>query len=202
MHVLALLLALTVARPRLRDLGVAIGTLPTGTQNAITDVAGVRVGHATLIRGDNIRTGVTAILPHGGNLFQEKVPGAVFVGNGFGKIIGTTQIAALFAGISRDGVAMVSGMFRGLSREDAARFSFLLATPVILAAGLLKIPDLFGPLGDGIHGQVLAGSIASFVAAYLAVRFLTRYFHTRTLMPFAIYCGVAGTASLVWLLVR
>ncbi|HEX9493949.1 MAG TPA: P1 family peptidase, partial [Thermoanaerobaculia bacterium] len=84
-----------MARPRARDLGVTIGALPTGPLNAITDVAGVRVGHATLIRGDNVRTGVTAILPHGGNLFQEKVSGAVFVGNGFGKIIGTTQIEEL-----------------------------------------------------------------------------------------------------------
>jgi undecaprenyl-diphosphatase len=73
---------------------------------------------------------------------------------------------------------------------------------VILAAGVLKIPDLFGPLGDGIHGQVIAGSIASFVSAYFAVRFLTRYFHTRTLIPFAIYCTAAGTASLIWLTVR
>ena len=95
MHTLALLLALTMARPRARDLGIQIGAMPTGPLNAITDVAGVRVGHATLIRGDNIRTGVTAILPHGGNLFQEKVPAAVFVGNGFGKIIGTTQIEEL-----------------------------------------------------------------------------------------------------------
>ncbi|HJT16843.1 MAG TPA: P1 family peptidase [Thermoanaerobaculia bacterium] len=95
MHALILFLAVAMTRPRLRDLGVAIGTLPPGPLNAITDVEGVRVGHATLIRGDNIRTGVTAILPHGGNLFQEKVPGAVFVGNGFGKIIGTTQIEEL-----------------------------------------------------------------------------------------------------------
>jgi D-aminopeptidase len=82
-------------RPRLRDLGVTIGILPTGPLNAITDVDGVRVGQVTLLRGENIRTGVTAILPHGGNLFQEKVPGAVFVGNGFGKIMGTTQIEEL-----------------------------------------------------------------------------------------------------------
>jgi undecaprenyl-diphosphatase len=97
---------------------------------------------------------------------------------------------------------MVAGLLRGLSHEDAARFSFLLATPVILAAGLLKIPDLFGPLGQGIGGQVLAGSIASFVSAYLAVRFLTRYFQTRTLTPFAIYCTLAGIGSLVWLTIR
>ena len=95
MHALAILIALALTRPRLRDLGVAIGTIPTGPLNAITDVEGVRVGHATLIRGENVRTGVTAILPHSGNLFQEKVPAAIFVGNGFGKIIGTTQIEEL-----------------------------------------------------------------------------------------------------------
>src|SRR5437870_3859883 len=83
------------ARPRARDAGVTPGVLPPGPLNAITDVAGVRVGHTTVVRGDTIRTGVTAVLPHGGNLFQQKVPGAVFVGNGFGKIMGTTQVEEL-----------------------------------------------------------------------------------------------------------
>jgi D-aminopeptidase len=82
-------------RPRARDLGVVVGILPTGKNNAITDVAGVRVGHSALTRGDNVRTGVTAILPHSGNLFQEKVPAAIFVGNGFGKLIGSTQVNEL-----------------------------------------------------------------------------------------------------------
>ncbi|MEV6849097.1 undecaprenyl-diphosphate phosphatase [Actinoplanes sp. NPDC051411] len=115
--------------------------------------------------------------------------------------IGCAQILALLPGISRSGATMGAGLLKGLSHEDAARFSFLLATPVILAAGVLKLPDLFGPLGAGIHGQVLAGSLASFIAAYLAVRFLTRYFERRTLTPFAIYCIVAGLGSLVWLTV-
>jgi undecaprenyl-diphosphatase len=118
---------------------------------------------------------------------------------GRGTLIGSAQILALLPGISRSGTAMVAGLLRGLSHEDAARFSFLLATPVILAAGALKVPDLFGPLGAGIHGQVLAGSIASFLSAYLAVRYLTRYFQTRTLIPFAIYCALAGAGSLAWL---
>jgi D-aminopeptidase len=82
-------------RPRTRDLGINVGILPTGRLNAITDVAGVRVGHTTLVKGDNVRTGVTAILPHSGNLFQEKVPGAIFVGNGFGKLMGSTQVDEL-----------------------------------------------------------------------------------------------------------
>lgn len=119
-----------------------------------------------------------------------------------GVVIGCAQILALLPGISRSGITMVAGLWRGLSHEEAARFSFLLATPIILAAGVLKIPDLFGPLGTGIHGQVLAGSLASFVCAYLAVRFLTRYFQTRTLKPFAIYCVLAGAASLAWLILR
>lgn len=121
---------------------------------------------------------------------------------GRGVLIGAAQILALLPGISRSGITIVAGLWRGLSHEDAARFSFLLATPIILAAGLYKIPELFGPLGAGIQGQVVAGSVASFVSAYLAVRYLTRYFQTRTLTPFAIYCALAGAGSLVWLMLR
>jgi undecaprenyl-diphosphatase len=117
-------------------------------------------------------------------------------------VIGLSQILALLAGISRDGVVMVTGMFRGLSRQDAARFSFLLSTPVILAAGVLKLPDLTGPLGKGIHGQVIVGSVLSGVGAYLSVRFLMKYFQTRTLTPFAVYCVVVGLASIIYLSVK
>ena len=92
-----------------------------------------------------------------------------------------------------------AGMFRGLSREDAARFAFLLATPVILAAGVLKVPDLIGPLANGIRGQILVGSIVSGIGAYVSVRFLMKYFKTRTLTPFAIYCLVAGLGSFIYL---
>jgi undecaprenyl-diphosphatase len=90
-------------------------------------------------------------------------------------------------------------MCRGLSREDAARFAFLLATPVILAAGALKVPDLAGPLGHGIRGQIIFGSVLSGIGAYLAVRFLLRYLRTRTLTPFGIYCVIAGVACLAYL---
>ena len=114
-------------------------------------------------------------------------------------VVGSAQILALLAGISRDGVTMVAGMARGLSREDAARFAFLLATPVILAAGALKIPDLLGPLGNGIRGQILLGSVASGVGAYLSVRFLLRYLRTRTLTPFGVYCLIAGLACVLYL---
>ena len=92
---------------------------------------------------------------------------------------------------------MVAGLLRGLDHEEAARFSFLLATPVIFAAGVYKLPDLLGPLGNGIRGQVVVGSIVAGVCAYLAIRFLTRFFHTRTLTPFAIYCLIAGVASII-----
>ena len=88
-------LAQNAARPRARDAGVIVGVLPTGPLNAITDVAGVSVGHTTLNQGADVRTGVTAILPHGGNLFREKVPGAVFIGNAFGKLAGSTQVNEL-----------------------------------------------------------------------------------------------------------
>jgi undecaprenyl-diphosphatase len=117
-------------------------------------------------------------------------------------LIGAAQIAALAPGISRSGSAMVAGLVKGLSHADAARFSFLLATPVILAAGLLKVGDLAGPLGDGIRPQILVGSLLSGIGAYVSVRYLTRYFETRSLRPFGIYCIVAGLACLVWFWLR
>ena len=124
------------------------------------------------------------------------------VGVGTALLVGSAQILALLPGISRSGVSMVGGLVRGLSHEDAARFSFLLATPVIMAAGVLKLPDLAGPLGAGIRGQVLVGSIVSGLGAYAAVRWLTRWFTTRTLTPFGIYCLLAGAVGLVVLAVR
>jgi undecaprenyl-diphosphatase len=121
-----------------------------------------------------------------------------------GTILGAMQILALLPGISRDGIVMVTGMFRGLSRQDAARFSFLLSAPVIFAAGMLKISDLFGPLGNGIRGQALFGALLSGIGAYVALRFLVRYLSNsaRTLMPFAIYCLVVGIGSAVYLSVK
>jgi undecaprenyl-diphosphatase len=112
-------------------------------------------------------------------------------------VIGVAQIGALFAGVSRSGITMVAGLLRGLDHEDAARFSFLLATPIILAAGIYKVPDLAGHLGDGIRGQALVGSIFAGLAAYVSVRFLMRFFRSQNLMPFAIYCLVFGIASMI-----
>jgi len=112
-------------------------------------------------------------------------------------VIGIAQVAALFAGISRSGITMVAGLARGLDHEDAARFSFLLATPIILAAGVYKLPDLLGPLGDGVRGQAVVGSLFAGVAAYISVRFLVRFFETRNLLPFAVYCLVVGALCVV-----
>ncbi|MDQ6687196.1 MAG: undecaprenyl-diphosphate phosphatase [Actinomycetota bacterium] len=117
-------------------------------------------------------------------------------------LIGSAQILALAPGISRSGIATAAGMGTGLKREDALRFSFLLATPVILAAGVLKLPDLFGPLGNGNRPQILFGSVLAGIGAYLSVRFLTRYVHTNSLRPFGIYCLVAGAACMVLFAVR
>lgn len=106
-------------------------------------------------------------------------------------LIGLAQSFALFPGISRSGITMVAGMSIGLSHESAARFSFLLATPIILAAGLLEIPKLFGA-GTQTLALALVGGVIAGVAAYLSVRFLMRYFETKSLDPFAYYCIGAG----------
>ncbi|HVY96844.1 MAG TPA: undecaprenyl-diphosphate phosphatase [Solirubrobacterales bacterium] len=108
--------------------------------------------------------------------------------------IGTAQAAALIPGISRSGVTMGGGLLVGLSNEDAARFAFLLATPIIGAAGVLKLPELLGSAGDGVRGQALVGALAAALTTYLAVRFLLRFFETNRLTPFGVYCLVAGIA--------
>lgn len=112
--------------------------------------------------------------------------------------VGTSQILALFAGISRSGVTMVGGLLRGLDHEDSATFAFLLATPVILLAGLYELPKLLGPLGDGIRSQALVGALCAGVASYLSARFLTKFFTTHTLTPFAIYSLVAGLGCVAY----
>jgi undecaprenyl-diphosphatase len=106
--------------------------------------------------------------------------------------IGTAQAAALIPGISRSGITMGGGLIVGLSNEDAARFAFLLATPIIAAAGFLKLPELFGSAGDGVRGQALVGALAAALTTYLAVKFLLRFFKTNRLTPFGIYCIAAG----------
>lgn len=117
-------------------------------------------------------------------------------------IIGVAQIGALFAGISRSGITMISGLYSGLNHEDAARFSFLLATPIIFGAGIIKLPDFFSHLDNGVRGQILVGGLVAGVAAYLTVRFLDKYFRDKTLRPFGIYCICASLAMLLLGLTR
>src|SRR4051794_31374021 len=112
--------------------------------------------------------------------------------------VGAAQAIALIPGFSRSGATMGGGLLVGLSNKDAARFAFLLATPIIGAAALLKLPYLLGSHGDGVRGQALVASLCSALSAYLAVRFLMRFFETNTLMPFAIYCFAAGLGCLIY----
>jgi undecaprenyl-diphosphatase len=112
--------------------------------------------------------------------------------------VGTAQSAALLPGISRSGVTMGGALFVGLTHEDAARYAFLLATPIIGAAAVLKLPDLFGHTGDGVRGQALAGALFAAVGAWFSVRFLMRYFETNRLTPFAFYCLLAGVGCLIY----
>jgi undecaprenyl-diphosphatase len=112
--------------------------------------------------------------------------------------VGAAQAIALIPGFSRSGAAMGGGLLVGLSHKDAARFAFLLATPLILAAAVLKLPELAGPEGNGVRGQALVGALCAALTAWLSVRFLMRYFETGTLMPFAIYCGCAGVACAIY----
>ena len=113
-------------------------------------------------------------------------------------ILGVAQSGGLIAGISRDGMVMAGGLARGLDNADAARISFLLATPIILAAGVYKLPDLTGHLGDGIRGYALLAAVAAAVTAVFTVHFLTRYFKRGNLNPFAIYCVAFGLAMVIY----
>jgi len=113
-------------------------------------------------------------------------------------LVGSLQALALIPGISRSGVTMGGGLLVGLSHKDAARFAFLLATPIIGAAAVLKLPELAGPDGRGVRGPALVGALCSAVTAYLAIRFLMRFFETRTLVPFAVYCLAAGAACAIY----
>jgi D-aminopeptidase len=132
-----------VSRPRASDLGLKVGVLPTGPLDAITDVAGVEVGQTTIIRGDNIRTGVTAVLPHPGNLYREKVPGAIFVGNGFGKLAGSTQIEEM--GDIETPILLTSTT--SVPRVADALISYMLALPG--NEDVLSINPVVGETNDG-----------------------------------------------------
>ena len=120
------------------------------------------------------------------------------VGWGEAAGVGAAQSIALIPGFSRSGAAIGGGLLVGLSHKDAARFAFLLATPIILAAAVLKLPELAGTQGNGVRGQAVVGALCAALTAYLSVRFLMRYFETRTLIPFAIYCLCAGIACAIY----
>ena len=135
-------------RPRAREVGVVVGVLPTGPLNAITDISGVAVGHTTLIRGDNIRTGVTAILPHNGNLFREKVPGAVFIGNAFGKLAGSTQVNEL--GEIETPIMLTSTL--NVPRVADATIDYMLALPG--NEDVQSINPLVGETNDGYLNDI------------------------------------------------
>src|SRR4029079_1924232 len=113
-------------------------------------------------------------------------------------LVGTAQALALIPGFSRSGATMGGGLLVGLSNKDAARFAFLLATPIIGAAAILKLPELFGSAGDGVRGQALVVALCAAVTAYFAVRFLMRFFETQTLVPFAVYCFLAGLGATIY----
>jgi len=134
----------TDPRRRIRDLGLSPGVLPTGPLNAITDVAGVRVGHATLVEGDAIRTGVTAILPHGDNLFQDRVPAGLAVGNGFGKLAGATQLVEL--GELETPILLTNTL--AVSRAADALISYTLAQPG--NAEVRSVNPVVGECNDGM----------------------------------------------------
>ncbi len=142
-------------RPRARDLGIRVGSLPTGPLNAITDVAGVAVGHTTIIRGDDVRTGVTAVLPHTGNLFRDKVPGAVFVGNGFGKLSGSTQVNEL--GEIETPILLTSTL--SVPRVADALLDYMLALPG--NEGVVSVNPLVAETNDGQLNDIRGRHVGS-----------------------------------------
>src|ERR1700693_4609213 len=146
--------ATPIARPRASDLGLKVGILPSGPLNAITDVAGVEVGHTTIIRGDDGRTGVTAIVPHPGNLYREKVPGAVFVGNGFGKLAGSTQVEEM--GDIETPILLTSTTSVPLVAD--ALISYMLALPG--NEDVLSINPVVGETNDGYLSDIRGRHIA------------------------------------------
>jgi undecaprenyl-diphosphatase len=141
-----------------------------------------------LLAAEHWRRG--APVRHDSRLSDERLATELSVGKSIG--IGVGQALALLPGFSRSGAAMAGGLRAGLSNEDAARFSFLLATPLIGLAAVYKLPDLLGPQGDGVRGPALVGALCAGVTAYFSVKFLVRFFETNRLTPFAYYCLGAG----------
>jgi undecaprenyl-diphosphatase len=202
----------------LRDRGIAehdtdaklgwllvIGTIPAG-------ILGLLLEHALRDVFASARSAAFFLMLNGVMLFgaevlrrrapqtdtDEDIRVAKQVGYPQAFLVGAAQALALIPGFSRSGATMGGGLLVGLSHKDAARFAFLLATPIIGAAALLKLPELFGSQGDGIRGQALVASFCSAATAYVSVRFLMRYFETRTLIPFAVWCLAFGAGCTIY----
>ncbi|HZU55479.1 MAG TPA: undecaprenyl-diphosphate phosphatase [Actinocrinis sp.] len=194
-----------IGAERLRGGGAAAETAGSG-RRADRGGRGERAAASVMASGGSRRKQSTATLEppreldrHGRELPPEIASDVRLarLSRGTAVQIGAAQILGLFPGLSRSGATIVTGLFKGLHHEDAARFAFLLATPVILLAGLYKLPELAKPENSSVVGPAIAGSLIAFVASYISVRYLVRYFETRTLTPFAIYCIIAGVISVV-----
>ena len=206
----------------LRDRGIAvddtdaklgwllvIGTIPAGIlglllEHALRDVfASARSASFFLMLNGLLLFGAEALrrrAPHTDADDDTRIAKQVGFPQAF--LVGAAQALALIPGFSRSGATMGGGLLVGLSNKDAARFAFLLATPIIGAAAVLKLPELFGSQGDGIRGQALVASLAAAGSAYVSVRFLMRYFETRTLIPFAVWSLAFGAACSIYFAVR
>ena len=204
----------------LRDRGIApddtdaklgwllvVGTIPAG-------ILGLLLEHALRDVFASARSAAFFLMVNGGLLYgaeilrrrgahdeeddDERVARQLTFRSAFG--IGAAQALALIPGLSRSGATMGGGLLAGLGNKDAARFAFLLATPIIGAAAILKLPELFGTAGNGVRGPAFVGALCSAVTAYLAVRFLMRFFERQRLTGFAIYCALAGAGASLYFL--
>jgi undecaprenyl-diphosphatase len=189
---------------------LVIGTIPAGIlgllfETALRDVfaSGKSASFFLILNGimlygaERLRRRAPEAVSSDGEESDRRIAGVLRYAHAV--FVGAAQALALIPGFSRSGASMAGGLLVGLNNEDAARFSFLLATPIIGAAAVLKLPDLFGSTGNGVRGPALAASLGAAATAYVSVRFLVRYFETKTLTPFAVYCVVAGAASLAYL---
>jgi len=184
---------------------LVVGTIPVGIigllaedplrslfASAVSAAAFLMLNGVALLVFERLRKRPPSPDDHGGDV-DARIGGLSW---GQAVFVGTTQAAGLIPGLSRSGFSMSGGLLAGLSNEDAARYGFLLATPIIGAAAALKLPELFGPAGNGVRGPALAASVAAAVTTFFAVKFLLRFFETNRLTPFGIYCIVAGAACL------
>ncbi len=187
---------------------LVVGTIPAGIlglllEHALRDVFASARSAAFFLM-------LNGLLLYGAELLRRRAPAVVedddariarTVSWRDSFFVGAAQAIALIPGFSRSGATMAGGLLVGLSHKDAARFAFLLATPIIGAAALLKLPELLGHTGDGVRGQALVAALCSGFTAWLAVKFLMRYFETQTLTPFAVYCFAAGLACTIYFMV-